>query len=344
MPRFTAQFYIVSSSTGYLISKIKATRSGFAGGPFVRVESSTACLTKEQGDKFVADGKLYVPKTINRFDFTESRHLKVKMVTVSSYDEPTTRKMLKFYFAASKLEIYTVTLDVAAIVGRPNAQKVVAMTIGRGSQNLHAIVKKQAKVFTKRKTSPYVFQIHAYTMKDMLAVKIRLEKAIRKIKEDLEQKELLRSHSHTARTTPVLATTASQNPFADLEDDEDDEDEMPPEMVVHTIERGGDHPPIKYTDDMPVDSIMGPACFPKLTATDRPKSVVVDPHETIAAKLQDAAARGETFTDHALPDDDDDDDDDEMPKLITAKGMTAEQIFAAAIKSSAIGAGWGEEY
>ena len=318
--------FVLDSSTGHLINQIKTHRAKFSDGPYVKVHSEVTCLTKAQGDKLVVDGILHIPKQIQSRDITDSGHLRVKMVEISSYCPKTTEKMEKFFFNATKVTIYKETLDVEAIVGSRNAAKGIAMVIGKKCCNLHAVVQREAKVFTDRATAPYVFNIHAYSVKNKLAVKIRLEKAIRKINQDLIQKEIGQRYA-----APATSEQKSANRYADLDADEDDSEvlgleDSRPDLVRHPAAETG----VGY--------------FPPLTNASRPKTAIVDPQDTLAAKLQDAAARGEVFAEYIAKSDDNSSrsstpsTDDDMPALIP--GMTGDQIFASVAANSADMATW----
>lgn len=299
--RTSQVFYIVTSSSGRVIQTINAKRRSFSDGPFARVHSEVIYLTKEQGDEYVKEGVLYVPSEINPRDISDTGHLMVKRVEVASWSKETTSKMLKFFFNASKLITYKGMLDIEALVGSRNAGAATAILFGKGGQNIKAVVKKQALVFTKRDVAPFKLLIRAYSMKDKLAVEIRLKKKILSISEDLIKKGLLKKFAHGDATPSSKKTVVkSQNPFADLSDDGEDGEE--------TSE-----------------------AFPDLSGQVPFKSVGVAPHETLAAKLQDAAVRGEVFAEYnpkyASPVSSSDSTDDEMPML--ERGMTTDEIFAS---------------
>ena len=226
MSRTNATFYIVSSSTGVVIESIKNKRrqgSSFANGPYVKVAEEVFCFNKGDGDDAVAAGILHIPKEINPRDITASGHLRVKRVDVSSYSAETTAAMAKFFYNASKLEVYHGFINVETLVGKRDVKKVIAMIIGKSRRNLNAIVKREAKVYTRRNIDPYIFRIDAYSVKKMLGVKIRLEKAIHRLKNDLDQNEIEKQHAHPS--SRKVEVKKSQNPFDGLlGEDADGED------------------------------------------------------------------------------------------------------------------------
>ena len=304
-------FYIVGSSSGRVIQTINAKRRSFADGPFARVHTEVICITKEQGDEYVTGGVLYVPSEVNSRDISGTGHLMVKRVEVASWSKATTAKMLKFFFSASKLITYKGVLDIEALVGSRNAAATTAILFGKGGRNIKAIVNKQALTYTVRDVAPYVLHIRAYTMKDKLAVEIRLKKKIMSIGADLTKKGLLKKFAHGTAPSPKKSERSSQNPFAGLSDEE---------------EAGA-----------------GDEEFPELSGQAPIHSVCVAPHETLAAKLQDAAARGEVFKEYVPEDvvrpecerdatESDDSGYEDMPALMT--GMTSAEFFAAASSGS----------
>ena len=323
MVRTTQTFYIVNSTTGHIINTIKAKRGNFGHGPFVKVHDAVHCLTEEQGSGMAQEGYLYIPDEIAERDITGTGHLRVKMVEVSSYCSETTKKMTEFFYNASKVKTYKETLDVAAIVGERDAGAVVAMVIGKKRANLNAIVKGAAKVYTVRETAPYVFHIHAYTVKDKLAVRIRLEKAVRKIKSDLD--------SRGAAATPPRAPRVQKrsNRFSGFNEEEADygTSVFADEEIARRRRGGG--------------AVVDMESFPTLSSDERPRRLNVDLLDTLATKLQDAAARGEVF-DETVPvrpcSPDSVSTEDSMPALLP--GLSGDELFAAAAAGASHRAIW----
>ena len=301
--RTSATFFIVASSSGRLIKVIQDKRRSFGDGPFVKVHNEVICLNKADGDNYTEKGILYIPNKIANTDITGTGHLKVKRVEISSWSALTTEKMVKFFWAASKVNIHKGSLDIEGLVGNRNAAKVTAILFGKGGRNIRAIVNRQAKTFTQREVAPFLLHIHAYSVKDKLAVEIRLKKKIISINNDLIEKGHVKKFGETP-TAPKKSKRVSQNRFGDLE--MDDTPDAFPELV----------------GSMPVPA----------------RRLFVAPHETLAAKLEDASARGEVFKDYSPTDvvrpecmrdatDSDDSGYDEMP--ILEKGMTGDEIFAS---------------
>lgn len=311
--RSTQTFYIVASSTGRLIKMMNAKRRQFADGPFVKVHNEIICLNKGDGDKYVAANVLYIPDTITAKDITGSGHLAVKRVEVSSWSTDTTAKMTEFFFGASKITVHKGVLDIEAIVGRRNAGAVTAILFGKGGKNIRAICQGEAKAFTQRAVAPFRLHIHAYSVKNKLAVEIRLKKKIKSINNDLVEKALVRKfggNDGESQSAPKKRSRASQNRFGGLDVEEQ------PEAVEDFPALHGTSPPVSPT--------------------------VVAPQDTLAAKLEDASVRGEVFKEYTPEDvvrsedmcggtESDDSGYDDMPAL--TRGMTTDEFFAAAASS-----------
>ena len=312
--RSTQTFYIVASSTGRLIKMINAKRRQFSDGPFIKVHNEIICLNKGDGDKHVAANVLYIPDTIAAKDITGSGHLAVKRVEVSSWSTDTTAKMTKFFFNASKITIHKGVLDIEAIVGRRNAGAVTAILFGKGGKNISAICQGEAKAFTQRAIAPFRLHIHAYSVKNKLAVEIRLKKKIQSINNDLVEKGLVRKFGPGSSSSEPKKSERgeSQNRFVALDVEEQ------PEVVEDFPALPGASPPVSPT--------------------------VVAPQNTLAAKLEDASARGEVFKEYTPEDvvrsedmcdaterdatESDDSGYEDMPVL--TRGMTTDEFFAAA--------------
>ena len=319
MARFCSKFYIVGSSTGHVIGSIKQNRNNFGHGPYVKVHSEVVCVSS--GDAAILE-YLYIPKVVQKRDKVELEgvsHIRVKMVEVSSWAETTTKRMHRFFFDASKLNVHKATVDVVGLIGGKDVSQVMAMVIGTGGRYLKSVVKKDAKVYTQRGTAPNVFVIEAYSQKKLLGVKIRLEKAIRKVHADLVAKQHgvdeQDARPSGAGRTPVACGGGS---FASLAYDDE-----PP--VVNTVinqliqgeERDND-----YRESWPaIDK----------DATPRQVDTTHSPKTTLAEMLEDAAVRGETFKEElptsSTPPTSDSDYGD-MPPL--TKGVSVDDFFASA--------------
>jgi len=254
---------------------INQNRRNFSDGPWAKVHDEIICLTKDDGDKHIGAGVLFVPENINSQDVTSTGHLKVKRVEVCSWSTKTTAKMAAFFFGASKLTIHKGMLDVEAMVGARKAGSVTAILFGKGGSNMRSITNKQAKVFTDRDVAPFKLRIHAYSVKDRLSVEIRLKKCILSINNDLIEKALIKKVGREDTTSETTAKK-SDNRFGgfDEEESEDEGEDFPvQEAEVEYPALGGSVPPVA--------------------------SVQIASHQTLAAKLEDAAARGEVFAEFA---------------------------------------------
>jgi len=319
MARFCSKFYIVGSSTGHVIGSIKQNRNNFGHGPYVKVHSEVVCVSS--GDAAILE-YLYIPKVVQKRDKVELEgvsHIRVKMVEVSSWAETTTKRMHRFFFEASKLNVHKATVDVVGLIGGKDVSQVMAMVIGTGGRYLKSVVKKDAKVYTQRGTAPNVFVIEAYSQKKLLGVKIRLEKAIRKVHADLVAKQHgvdeQDSRPSGAGRTPVAYGGGS---FASLAYDDE-----PPVVntVINQLIQGEEHDN-DYRESWPaIDK----------DATPRQVDTTHSPKTTLAEMLEDAAVRGETFKEElptsSTPPTSDSDYGD-MPPL--TKGISVDEFFASA--------------
>ena len=318
MVRSCSKFYIVASSTGYVIGLIKGSRNKFSHGPYVKVHSEVVCVSS--GDACIMED-LYIPEVVQKRDKVEVEgvsHIRVKMVEVSSWAEATTKRMHRFFFDASKLNAHKCTVDVVGLIGGKDVSQVMAMVIGTGGRYLKSVVQKDAKVYTQRETAPNVFVIEAYSQKKLLGVKIRLEKAIRKVHADLLAKQ------HRGGEQDARPRGAGRSPVAD---------------------GGGSFASLAYDDEPPVvNTVINQLkreehdndyreSWPAIDkdATPRQVDTTHSPKTTLAEMLEDAAVRGETFKEElpksSTPPTSDSDYGD-MPPL--TKGVSVDDFFASA--------------
>ena len=326
--RTSQMFYIVASSTGRLIQMINKNRRKFSDGPWVKVHNEIICMTKDDGDKAIAGGVLFVPEDIPSHDVTSTGHLKVKRVEVCSWSTKTTAKMAAFFFGVSKLTIHKGMLDVEAIVGTRNAGSVAAILFGKGGSNMRSITQKQAKVFTERDVAPYKLRIHAYSVKDRLSVEIRLKKSIMNINNDLIEKTLLKKVGRED-TTSKTTEKKSENRYGGFDEEE---------SVEESVEENG-----WDTDGDGDGAALEPAGprgwrrheesneedFPTLGGSVPPvANVALASHETLATKLEDAAARGEVFAEYTPSVKESSTESDASDGGMPPMNMTTDELFA----------------
>ena len=324
MVRVLKEFYIVKSSTGALIMAIKENRTKFSDGPYIKVCEEVFCVSLEQSE--LLGGPIFIPEEVRPADYTQlggSRSICVKKVIVSSWSEKTTDALLRFFFNASKLTTHTTTVDVEALVGPHNVGQITAMVIGAGGNYLKSIVKKDAKVFTRRAINPNVFVVEAYSVKKLLGVKIRLEKAIREVHADILARRLEdNTQRHASKPTRFQPGERSFAHLAYDDEDEDEDEAEEAEEPSHKSRRleqlvGGD----RITD----------TAWPVIAGSEPPPAPKKPVGTTIAEKLEDAKVRGETF-DHKVPHSETDPEDSteseygDMPPL--AKGISVEDFFS----------------